>query len=42
METIACKLFKEMFDIGIKDIDLEGNKIDLIRKLRLEEAPSLT
>jgi hypothetical protein len=33
MHKIANELFEEMFNIGINDTDLEGNKIDFVRKL---------
>ena len=33
MEIIANELFEEMFNKGIHDTDLEGNKIDFVRKL---------
>ena len=33
MHDIAKDLFEEMFYYGINDTDLEGNKIDFVRKL---------
>ena len=33
MHKIAHELCEEMFNIGINDTDLEGNKIDFVRKL---------
>lgn len=31
-----------MFDEGIREIDLEGNRIDFVRKLNALQAKSLT
>lgn len=38
LKEIGMAIFTKMFDERIKDVDLEGNKIDLVRKLPFEEA----
>jgi hypothetical protein len=38
LRDIAGDIFTELFDTGITDVDIEGNAIDVVRKIKLADA----